>query len=229
MRKSCEARPVRRDHRGDPGGDRRGGGQVPLPRDGPGAPRCPREEAGPGRLAVAAARARHRLPGAGRLRPPRSADALPCRRGGDLLRGRGDRAPAALLRARGLYVQPAMFNPLPCLALLERKLGALGQAAPLAGWDLPEAFATPRRRPGGSTRWIHRGPAWASAASAGSSRSCGCSRRSAPGTCWPAFGRPLPVARLCGATGCDAVKHLVLCRITHRPPRLDPGRRRGRL
>ena len=31
------------------------------------------------------------------------------------------------------------------LALLEQKIGALDQAAPLAGWKLPDAFATLRR------------------------------------------------------------------------------------
>src|SRR5512135_972883 len=38
-----------------------------------------------------------------------------------------------------------VFNPLHYLALLERKIGALDQAAPLAGWELPEEFATLRR------------------------------------------------------------------------------------
>ena len=38
-----------------------------------------------------------------------------------------------------------VFDPLHYLALLERKIGALDQAAPLAGWDLPEAFAILRR------------------------------------------------------------------------------------
>ena len=38
-----------------------------------------------------------------------------------------------------------VFDPLHYLALLERKIGALDQAAPLAGWQLPEAFATLRR------------------------------------------------------------------------------------
>src|SRR5208282_4096617 len=38
-----------------------------------------------------------------------------------------------------------VFNPLHYLALLERKIGALDQAAPLAGWDLPEAFTILRR------------------------------------------------------------------------------------
>src|SRR5205814_8716080 len=36
-------------------------------------------------------------------------------------------------------------DPLHYLALLERKIGALDQAAPLVGWDLPEEFATLRR------------------------------------------------------------------------------------
>ena len=38
-----------------------------------------------------------------------------------------------------------VFNPLHYLALLERKIGALDQAAPLAGWELPTEFATLRR------------------------------------------------------------------------------------
>src|SRR5271168_2233479 len=38
-----------------------------------------------------------------------------------------------------------VFDPLHYLALLERKIGALDQAAPLVGWALPEEFATLRR------------------------------------------------------------------------------------
>ena len=38
-----------------------------------------------------------------------------------------------------------IFEPLHYLALLERKTGALDQAAPLAGWELPEAFGRLRR------------------------------------------------------------------------------------
>jgi len=49
------------------------------------------------------------------------------------------------------------FDPLHYLALLERKPGALDHAKPLAGWHLPDCFATLRRRlegvdPGGGTR-----------------------------------------------------------------------------
>ena len=38
-----------------------------------------------------------------------------------------------------------VFDPLHYLPLLERKINALDQAAPLKGWDLPEEFATLRR------------------------------------------------------------------------------------
>ena len=38
-----------------------------------------------------------------------------------------------------------IFDPRHYLALLERKTGALDQAAPLVGWELPEAFLRLRR------------------------------------------------------------------------------------
>jgi hypothetical protein len=38
-----------------------------------------------------------------------------------------------------------VFDPLHYLALIEQKINALDQAAPLAGWQLPEQFATLRR------------------------------------------------------------------------------------
>ena len=38
-----------------------------------------------------------------------------------------------------------VFDPLHYLPLLERKVGALDQAASLQGWDLPAEFATLRR------------------------------------------------------------------------------------
>ena len=38
-----------------------------------------------------------------------------------------------------------MFGPLHYLALIEQKINALDQAAPLVGWPLPEEFATLRR------------------------------------------------------------------------------------
>lgn len=38
-----------------------------------------------------------------------------------------------------------VFDPLHYLALIEHKINALDQAAPLVGWNLPEEFATLRR------------------------------------------------------------------------------------
>jgi hypothetical protein len=101
-----------------------------------------------------------------------------------------------------------VFDPLHYLALIERKINALDQAAPLAGWQLPEEFATLRRllearmgKPGKCEfvqvlRLMEAFPIEEVAAA----------MRDA-------------IAR--GAIGFDAVKHLVLCRIERRPPRLD--------
>jgi hypothetical protein len=47
--------------------------------------------------------------------------------------------------ARSYAKADLVFDPLHYLALLERKIGALDQAAPLQGWDLPEEFAILRR------------------------------------------------------------------------------------
>jgi transposase len=101
-----------------------------------------------------------------------------------------------------------VFDPLHYLALLERKIGALDQAAPLAGWELPEVFTTLRRlleaRMGKQgkrefvqvLRLIEVFPIEEVAA-----------------------GVRDAIDR--GVIGFDAVKHLVLCRIERRPPRLD--------
>ena len=55
----------------------------------------------------------------------------------------GDRVIARHRRSyeRGDFV----FDPLHYLSLIERKVGALDQAAPLAGWELPQHFDTLRR------------------------------------------------------------------------------------
>jgi transposase len=101
-----------------------------------------------------------------------------------------------------------VFDPLHYLALIEHKINALDQAAPLADWNLPNEFATLRRLLEG--------------------------RMGKPGK-----REFVQVLRLMenfsiddvaaavrdaiqrGAVGFDAVKHLVLCRIERRPPRLD--------
>jgi transposase len=101
-----------------------------------------------------------------------------------------------------------VFDPLHYLALLERKIGALDQAAPLAGWELPEVFATLRRlleaRMGkqGKREFVQV------------LRLMEVFRIDDV-----AAGVRDAIAR--GVIGFDAVKHLVLCRIERRPPRLD--------
>jgi transposase len=110
--------------------------------------------------------------------------------------------------ARSYEREDFVFDPLHYLALLERKIGALDQAAPLAGWELPDEFATLRRLL--EARMGKRG------------------KRE-----FVQVLRLLEVFRLDdvvtgvqdaivrGVIGFDAVKHLVLCRIERRPPRLD--------
>ncbi|MFL5287686.1 MAG: IS21 family transposase, partial [Rhodopila sp.] len=101
-----------------------------------------------------------------------------------------------------------VYDPLHYLALLERKVGALDQAAPLAGWGLAEVFAILRRllearmgKPGKRefVQVLRLLEVFALEVVAAGVRD--------------AIDR--------GAIGFDAVKHLVLCRIERRPPRLD--------
>ena len=101
-----------------------------------------------------------------------------------------------------------VFEPLHYLPLLERKTSALDQAAPLAGWQLPEEYGRLRRLM--ESRMGRRGkrefvrvlrlletfPA-----------------EEVHAAVRDAVGR--------GATGYDAVKHLLLCRIEGRPPKLE--------
>ncbi len=101
-----------------------------------------------------------------------------------------------------------VFDPLHYLALIERKINALDQAAPLAGWWLPEEFMTLRRlleaRMGkqGKREFVQV----LRLMEVFSADEVAAAVRNA-------------IAR--GAIGFDAVKHLVLCHIERRPPRLD--------
>jgi len=110
--------------------------------------------------------------------------------------------------ARSYEREDFVFEPLHYLALLEQKTGALDQAAPLAGWNLPEEFATFRRlleaRMGkrGKREFVQV------------LRLLETFRQDDV-----VAGIRGAIAR--GAIGFDAVKHLVLCRIERRPPRLD--------
>lgn len=101
-----------------------------------------------------------------------------------------------------------IFDPLHFLPLLEQKVGALDQAAPLQGWNLPDVFATLHRLM--ETRMGKPG------------------KREYVQVLRLLETFDLDVVRSAisqaidlGAIGYDAVKHLVLCRIEKRPPRLD--------
>ena len=103
-----------------------------------------------------------------------------------------------------------VYDPIHYLPLPEPKTGALAQAAPLQVWELPEVFDTLRRLL--ESRMGRRG------------------KRE-----FVQVLRLLETFRLeevhtavknaleLGAISFDAVKHLVLCRLEGRPPRLDLG------
>src|SRR6476619_3038541 len=100
-----------------------------------------------------------------------------------------------------------VFDPLHYLALLERKTGALDQAAPLQGWDLPEAFAT-----------LHS-LLEARMGKAGKREYVQVLRLLETFKLEDVHAAVREALRL-GAIGYDAVKHLALCRIERRPPKL---------
>ena len=104
--------------------------------------------------------------------------------------------------------EATVFDPLHYLALLEHKSRALDQAAPLSGWQLPECFAHLRRL------LEARLPKRAAREYIQVLRLL----------------ETFPIAEVAVAIeqalelhtiSFDAVRHLVLCRIERRPPRLD--------
>jgi transposase len=101
-----------------------------------------------------------------------------------------------------------IFDPLHYLPLIERKIGALDQAAPLMGWELPEAFATLRRL------------MEARMGKAGKREYVQVLRLMESFRLEQVDAAVRDALRL-GAISFDAVKHLVLCRIERRPPRLN--------
>ena len=106
-----------------------------------------------------------------------------------------------------------VFDPLHYLPLIERKVGALDQAAPLRGWDLPEAFATLRR-----LLEARMGPR--NHGAAGKREYVQVLRLLESFPLGEVDAAVREALRL-GAIGFDAIKHLLLCRIERRPPRLD--------
>jgi hypothetical protein len=97
-----------------------------------------------------------------------------------------------------------IFDPLHYLALIERKIGALDQAAPLSRWELPEAFGTLRRL------------LEARMGKAGKREYVQILRLMENFQFQEVEGAVHDALRL-GAVGFDAVKHLVLCRIEQLP------------
>lgn len=101
-----------------------------------------------------------------------------------------------------------VFDPLHYLALLEQKTRALDQAAPLAGWRLPESFVQLRRllearlRKHGSREYVQV-------------------LRLLETFNIVEVTLAIEDALQLGTISFDAVRHLLLCRIERRPPRLD--------
>jgi transposase len=104
--------------------------------------------------------------------------------------------------------EAVVFDPLHYLALLEQKTRALDQAAPLAGWQLPECFAQLRRLL--EARLSKHG-----------SREYVQVLRLLETFDLAELSLAIEDALRLGTIGFDAVRHLLLCRIERRPPRLD--------
>jgi hypothetical protein len=110
--------------------------------------------------------------------------------------------------ARSYEHEATVFDPLHYLELLEQKTRALNQAAPLMGWQLPECFITLRRllearlgKPG-SREYIQV-------------------LRLLETFALEEVTHAVEDALRLGTISFDAVRHLLLCRIEQRPPRLD--------
>jgi hypothetical protein len=92
--------------------------------------------------------------------------------------------------------------------LLEQKSRALDQAAPLVGWELPECFIRLRRllearlNKGGKREYVQV-------------------LRLLETFSVPEVAQSVLDALHLGTISFDAVKHLLLCRLERRPPRLD--------
>ena len=101
-----------------------------------------------------------------------------------------------------------VFDPIHYLPLLERKVGALDQAAPLAGWELPEEYGVLRRLL--ESRMGRRGK-----------REFVQVLRLMEHFRADEVHEAVRDALGLRAISFDAVKHLVLCRIEGRPRKLD--------
>jgi transposase len=104
--------------------------------------------------------------------------------------------------------EAVVYDPLHYLELIEQKTRALDQAAPLVGWQLPECFITLRRllearlNKHGSREYVQV-------------------LRLMESFSVKEVTNAIEDALLLSTISFDAVKHLLLCRIECRPPRLD--------
>jgi transposase len=101
-----------------------------------------------------------------------------------------------------------IFDPVHYLPLIEKKINALDQAAPFAKWELPPEFQTLRRLM--EARMLK----------AGRREYVQVLRLMETFDLDEVHGAVKTALRM-GAIGFDAIKHLVLCRVEKRPPRLD--------
>jgi len=104
--------------------------------------------------------------------------------------------------------EEVVFDPLHYLPLIEQKINALDQAAPLQGWELPEAFAILRRLME-ARMGKHGRRAYVQVL------------RLLESFDLADLHAAVKQALHLGAISFDAVKHLVLCRAERRPPKLD--------
>ena len=118
-------------------------------------------------------------------------------------------ASEVIARHKRSYEREAVvFDPLHYLALLEQKTRALDQAAPLQGWQLPECYLQLRRllearlKKHGSREYVQV-------------------LRLLESFDLAEVTHAVEQALGLGAISFDAVRHLLLCRIERRPPRLD--------
>jgi len=101
-----------------------------------------------------------------------------------------------------------VFDPVHYLPLIEKKINAFEQAAPLAGWELPQAFDTLQKLM--EARMLKAGR-----------REYVQVLRLLESFEMEEVHAAVKRALQMGAISFDAVKHLVLCRVERRPPRLD--------
>ena len=104
--------------------------------------------------------------------------------------------------------EDVVFDPVHYLPLIEQKINAFDQAAPLAEWDLPPEFETLRRLM--EARMPKAGR-----------REFVQVLRLLETFELDDLHAAVKTALRMGAVGFDAVKHLILCQVERRPPKLD--------